>query len=49
MRKDRTITPSSVEVTPFIRSAKILFRLPPGRREMKKGVRLPGALEIRDA
>ncbi len=43
-----TITPSSVEVTLLTRSAKILFRLLPGRHEMRKGVKSPGALEMRN-
>ncbi len=43
MPKGLTITPSSVEVTPLTRSAKILFRLLPGRYEMRKGLGFPDA------
>ncbi len=43
IRNAPTITPSSVEVTPLTRSAKILFRLRPGRNEIRKDVRFPDA------
>ncbi len=43
-----TITPASVEVTPIIRSAKILFRLLPGRYEKRKGFKPPGRLSNAD-
>ncbi len=42
MRIALTITLSSVEDTPFTRSAEILFRLLPGSYEIRKGVESPG-------